>query len=129
MSFVVNDYAARDTAGGSYASQSCQIVDTSGPYIQPSAGITPNGYTCAGCGLWVQHGVWHDCSAWRQQTITVWPSTWNWSTMPSITAFKGAVKALKDLPSDAGSGDTYYVTDAQALVVRQPGGWFHFDKK
>ena len=121
-----------DTAGGN-SSQSCQIISTSGSsyvkpsttYIQPWPNLT--GYTCA-CGVWVPYGTVHQCSNWWPQIYT-WPTTWNWSAMPSITAFKGAVKALKDLPKSGAIGDAYYVTAEDVLVVRQQGGWFHFDKK
>lgn len=90
---------------------------------------------CASCGLWVQYGVAHHCST-AGSTIWRWPQTqtYTWpfltgSAMPSISAFKGAVKALKDLPAKAAQGDAYYVTSENVLVVRQNGGWFHFDKK
>ena len=86
-----------------------------------------SGYYCS-CGAWVQYGTNHQCWNWTPNVQTwIWPSTGSY-TVPSISTFKGAVKALKDLPRKAATGDAYYVSSEDALVVRQSGGWFHYDK-
>lgn len=90
-------------------------------------GSTLGGCACALCGTWIPYGTTHLCN-WKPQTYT-WPTTWSVPSMPAITSFHGSVKALKDLPDECPTGVAYYVTSENVLVVRQSGGWFHFDRQ
>jgi hypothetical protein len=87
-----------------------------------------SGYHCVTCGVWVVYGATHDCLG-KQQQQHVQPFAWSWSYPPQISSFKGAVKTFDDLPTNAATGDGFYIEKDEALVVRQSGGWFHFDRR
>ena len=92
-----------------------------------SLGVYSGGYTCP-CGTWVPSGTLHSCAgrSWPYQSTNYW--TWVAPTnQPNVLAFKGSVKTIRDLPRRANVGDGFFVEKDGVLVVRQTGGWYHFD--